>query len=416
MNIPSATAGRLRGRHYLALTMLAIAGLLAACGGSGAAASDSSANGKQPIVIGTDEDSTGPAAPYATVTGATIRDAIAQINDHGGIAGHHVKLIVGNDESDPTKAPSVVRKLISKGADALIMNSGSQSAIQVKSIVKQAKVPMIAPTNLTATIAKPPDNEYAYILANSAGDIGTVYAHAFPKAGIHRVGVLEEDSSAIAGIDKQLLPKLKKAGITIVATEKMSTDATSVTAQVARLKKANPDAVFVTSLGGKLEVLADNTLAKQTPKLPVFSLASIGNQPDIWKQADPGALNGVTYVASISPKNKHSNQLEQFLEKRRGDKFTTLTAYDAQGYDAVQLFKTAMKRAAKSGKIDGESINKQLQTIHDFPASFGQSGFTLSFSTKKHIGTDGLCGLLLRQFGKDNKPGQLRPGYQPKCK
>ena len=58
--------------------------------------------------------------------------------------------------------------------------------------------------------------------------------------------------------------------------------------------------MMVTSLGGAFEVLAQNTLASQLKPRSRFSLASIGNQPDSWKLANPGALNGFVFMGSIN--------------------------------------------------------------------------------------------------------------------
>ena len=40
----------------------------------------------------------------------------------------------------------------------------------------------------------------------------------------------------------------------------------------------------------------------------------------------------------------------------------------------------------------------------------------LSFSATKHLGANGLCGLVLEQFGSNNKPDKAFPQYQPPCK
>ena len=88
----------------------------------------------EPILWGLDEDSTGPGASYSTIAGKTIRDAVDEINEKGGILGRPVKLVIGNDESDPTKAPSVVRKLIDDGATALFTVTATSVHVgQVKS-------------------------------------------------------------------------------------------------------------------------------------------------------------------------------------------------------------------------------------------------------------------------------------------
>jgi branched-chain amino acid transport system substrate-binding protein len=148
------------------------------------------------------------------------------------------------------------------------------------------------------------------------------------------------------------------------------------------------------------------------PDVTRFSLASIGNQPESWDLANAGALEGLIYMASIDPTNPRTQELQEFLEERRDGDYE-MTAYDAQAYDTVQLIKQAIEEA---GSVDDpEALRDAMNSITDYEAHFGQEGFTLSYAEDKHIGTDGLCGLTLMQFGSDNRPDQPWDTYQPPC-
>ncbi|GAA3940559.1 ABC transporter substrate-binding protein [Actinomadura viridis] len=388
---------------FAALPLLAAG---ACASGSGSAGSDDGT-----IVIGMDQDTAGGAAAYASIVGATVKDAVAQINERGGIGGRKLKLIVKSDDNDATKAPTVVRQLLSQGAQALIMNSGGQSVLQVQALLKQQKVPAIAPVNITPGIGDGPNSAYTYSLANPTADFGKVYAEAFKKAGHTKLALFKDDSASIAGMEKALLGPIREAGIQVVATEMAPVDTSDVTAQITRIKRAAPDAMLVAALGGQMEVLVHNTAHQLLPGIDRFSLASIGNQPDLWGQARQGALDRLVFVGSITDDNDRSAELGRFLASRRGGK-AEVTAYDAQAYDAVGMLAKAIEAAGS--KVDGEAINKGLEQVSGYPASFGQKGYTLSFRPGKHSGTDGLCGLILKQF-ENGKPGRQWPTYQPEC-
>ena len=380
-----------------------------------AASGPSPANGGStptgsPIVIGLDEDSTGPGASYSTIAGKTIRNAIDEVNTKGGILGRPVKLIVENDESDPTKTPSVIRKLLDGGAQVLILQSAGAAIVQGKPVVQEAKTIAIAPTSISQTVALAPDADYTYILANPISDFIKVYCGAFKAAGIKTLGLLSDASAVIDGVNKLLLPGLSQC-VNVVANEKAPVDTSDLNAQVARVKDAKPDAVLVSSVGGNFEVLAQNTLFEQMPDVTRFSLASIGNQPDSWKLANPGALHGLIYMASINPSNPRTQELQAFLKPKR-DSNWQLTAYDAQAYDTIQLIKLAIEKA---GGTDKDALLKAMNSISGYKPHFGQEAFTLSYSADKHVGTDGLCGLSLVQFGSNNTPDKPWATYQPPC-
>ncbi|WP_432993589.1 ABC transporter substrate-binding protein [Dactylosporangium sp. CA-233914] len=391
----------------LALTALALAG----CGDK--AGDEKPSNGTAtgtPIIIGLDEDSTGSGASYSTIAGKTIRLAIQDINNKGGVLGRPLQLVVENDESDPTKVPATLQKLASQGAKALFLQSGSAAILQAKSTLTQLGLPAIAPTGVTATLVTPPDNELIYMLANTTNDWAQVYCGAFKAAGISKLGVLTDDTTTIAALDKALFAQM--TCVEFVATEKGAANASDLSAQVARLKNAKPDAVLVTSVGGAFEVLAQNTLGSQMAGTKRFSLASIGNQPSSWKLASPGALNGLIFMGSINTENPRTKDLVKLLQEKNGKDYD-ITAYDAQAWDSVHVLKQAIEKAG--GVDDPKKLNEAIQGIKGYPATFGQANFTLSFGADKHLGADGPCGLSLIEFGSDNKPKGPWATFQPPC-
>jgi branched-chain amino acid transport system substrate-binding protein len=198
----------------------------------------------------------------------------------------------------------------------------------------------------------------------------------------------------------------------LVADETAAVDAADVNAQIAKVKKADPDLVLVSSVGGNFEVLVQNTLAQQLPDVQRFSLASIGNQPDIWKLANPGSLEDLVFMGSIDHDNPRTADLEKKLREWRGDDDYSVTAYDAQAYDSIQILKQAIEEA---GSTDGPAVLEALQGISGYQASFGAENFGISFTQDKHTGADGLCGLVLTHFGADNKPDGAWDQYQPEC-
>ncbi len=379
-------------------------------GPSGAVAATGAPPSGAPIVVGMDLDSTGPGASYSTIAGKTIGYAVDDINKNGGVLGRPLKLVTENDESDPTKTPAIIQKLIGEGAKMLLLQSGGAAVLQAKPTLQRLGIPAISPTSVTATVALPPDNDYSYMLANATSDWAKVYCGAFAKANIHNLAVLTDDTTTLAALDKVLFAAMPC--VTIIDTEKGASAASDLNAQVARLKNAKPDAVLVTSVGGAFEVLAQNTLADQMPTAPRFSLASIGNQPSAWRLANPGALKGLVFMGSINSRNPQTQRLVSFLQARNGSSYQ-VTAYDADGWDAVQLVKKAVEAAG--GAEDPKKLNQAVQSISQYKASFGQPGFTLSYTATKHLGADGLCGLSLIEFGPDNKPSGPWPTYQPPC-
>lgn len=383
--------------------------LLSACGG-GAAGSDN--DDPDTIVLGEITDTSGGASAYAPYTSVGMQLAIDEINEAGGIDGKQLELISESDGSDTTQTPTLMRRLIEDGADVIMMNSGSASAIAGKSVCVEEQILCVASTNLSADIIEPPNADNIYILGPTSAGIGESFAAGMQEAGFSKLAVIADDVPTIQGYVPALVGAITEAGLTQVAEEKVAPDASDVSAQIARVKASAPDVVLVMSLGGQTEALVQNALHAQLPDVQRFSLASIGNQPTTWELADEGALEGLVFAGSVDATNTRTSDFAAKLAEVGGE-FSALTAYGVQGYDSVYLVKEALSMAED---IDDKSTyNAAFQQVSGYEATYGQDGFTLSYAADKHVGSDGNCGLVLATFGPDNKPGEPWPVYQPGC-
>jgi branched-chain amino acid transport system substrate-binding protein len=404
--------------------VLAISGLAACSSSKSSSSSSSSAGGgassggasspsfSGTITLGMVDDTSGGASAYSPYAAEGIQLAVDDINKAGGIMGKQVKLETQSDGSVTTTTPTIVRQLISDGASAIILDSGSASSVAAKPVCASANILCVAPANLSEAITTPPGADNMWILGPTSGGIGQVFAAAMGKIGTKRLAVVADDTPTITGYVPSLVSAITATGIQQVDLEKIPTTASDVSAQIARVKASNPDAVLVMSLGGQTEIVEEDALAQALPNVQRFTLASIVNQPTTWALADKGALKGLVGIGSIDTANPRTKTFADELTKA-GGKYSTLTAYQPQGYDGVYLIKAAIEAAG--GTSDVSKINTAFASITKYQAHYGRSDFTLSFSSTKHVGSDGNCGIVLTQFDASNKPTITWPTYQPTC-
>jgi branched-chain amino acid transport system substrate-binding protein len=110
----------MRKAHGVAGLVLALTAAMtfAACGGKSSSSSTSAAS-KGPIVIGVTSEKTGP-APILGNESIGISKAAAYINQHGGILGRQVKLVIHDNAGDPSKAVSDVRTFSQQGVKVML--------------------------------------------------------------------------------------------------------------------------------------------------------------------------------------------------------------------------------------------------------------------------------------------------------
>lgn len=365
-----------------------------------------------PIVVGLDEDSTSAGAAYSMVTAEAVRDTVDKINSEGGVLGRPLEVVVGNSESDPTKGSAVARSLIEKGAVAIFLTAGSASSIQMKPLLQSEQVIGIAPTSTSADLVKAPDAEYVFTLAPSAAAWAPTYCGAFEAAKIETVGVLVESTPSLATLNDALITNGITKCVDVVATETAAPDSTDVTAQVTKLKNAEPDAILSSTSGGSFEILIQNTLAQVTPDTQKFTVQAIANQPDEWRTANAGALEGLVALASVDLTNPRTKEAIDFFTETRGEDFQ-VTGFDLQAYDAVYLLKEAIESA---GTVDDPAkIKDAMNATDDYEPHFGGEDFRLTFTADKHNGATGDCGVVLAEFTAKNQLGDPWPTFQPSC-
>ncbi|WCO67823.1 ABC transporter substrate-binding protein [Iamia majanohamensis] len=406
-----------RSKNLVALLAIAILSL-AACGSADDATSSPIPGGGgdapdgEPIIVGIDEDSTSAGAAYSQTTARALRDTIAKINEEGGILDRPVEVVTGNSESDPTKAPAVARSLIDQGAVAIFLTAGSAASIQMKPVLQDQQIISLAPTASNPDLIAQPDADYVYTVAPSSSTWPPIYCGAFETMGVERVAVLTENSSTISSLNEFIVDEGISECVDVVAVEAADTDATDVTAQATRVKDADPDAILVSSSGGSFEVLVQNTLEQVVPDVPRFTLATLANQPEEWRVANAGALEGLLALASIDITNERTQEAIDYFESVNGDDFV-ITGFDAQAYDAAYLLKEAIESA---GTVDDpEAIQEAMNQIEDYEPHSGLSDFRISFGPDKHNGPDGICGYLLAGFTADNELGEPADVYEATC-
>lgn len=92
---------------------------LAACGGKSSSGGSTSGGDKGPITIGVTSEKTGP-APILGNESIGIAKAAQYINQHGGIMGRQIKLVIHDNAGDPSKAVSDVRTFASQGIKVML--------------------------------------------------------------------------------------------------------------------------------------------------------------------------------------------------------------------------------------------------------------------------------------------------------
>jgi len=203
---------------------------------------------------------------------------VEMINKAGGVNGRPLQLVMYDDQSSPEVGTRVAQRLIASDGVIALMGTGTATVSgAVSSVANKEKIPAIIQSGYELS-------EKETFTFNNAHK--TDYAMKrplayFAKKGINKLALLmpigplgEIGSTTI----RDYAPGLK---ITILGEEKFDIKAPDVTAQLAKLRTLNPQAVFSFCTGEPAALVARNMAQMGMGNIPL--VVSHGN-------ASPGFL------------------------------------------------------------------------------------------------------------------------------
>ncbi len=304
------------------------------------------------------------------------------INEAGGINKRPLKLVIYDDQSSPEQAAKIAQRLISKdNAIAIIGTASVPISGAVASLANKNSIPAIIGSGYEVN---PEKDRFVFNTAHKTDFAVARPFQYFKEKGITKlallmpIGSLGELGSALA---RKYAPSY---GITIVGEEKFDVKAPDVTAQLAKLKTLNPQAVFSFCTGEPAALVARN-MAQMNMNIPV--LVSHGN-------ANPGFLRLVSNVnipiivpagraaaPDAIPDSDPCKKVIADFNKRHIAKFKEpANYYSAEMVDAIAIIAEALKTTKGA---TGEKLRDSIENMKNF---VGMQG-VYNFSPNDHHGT-----------------------------
>jgi branched-chain amino acid transport system substrate-binding protein len=224
-------------KKYLRTVLFAIF----ACGAPLAPAQDA-------YVIGVSAAMTGPgAATYAPVVEA-MQAYLAHVNEKGGINGKPVRVIVQDNQAEPSKAAADAKKLLSQDKVILLINTSlSSTYAPMVAEAKRANVPLYYAGAVCPKDTYPPADPVQFCSTAFGANLDSQASLAFIKGAASepvRLG-LAAMAIPIARAEIEYAENLSRTlGMTPVDKEITPPPAPDYTPFATKLKDANPNWVF----------------------------------------------------------------------------------------------------------------------------------------------------------------------------
>ncbi len=324
----------------------------------------------EPIKLGAFFALSGPAAHIGTPTKLVADMVVDQINKGGGINSRPIELIIGDTESDPAKAASIAKKFIfTDKVAAIIGPTSTAEGMNVKKIVEEAGVPTFMTVGGDPVIMGGEKlGSFNYVFKSpqrSSTAVKKLFGYLKDKK-LTTVGLL----TASDAFGKDGLVWLEKLapdfGITFVAKESFGPSDIDMTAQLTKIKNADPQALVVWTIGPAGAIVAKNK-AQLGVKVPLFQCHG---QPDpkyieLAGKASEGDRMPATKLmaaAQLPDSDPQKKVIQEFIRLYKDvyhyDNQFPINTHSGYAWDAINIVTNAMKKAGTDPKALRNAIEQ----------------------------------------------------------
>jgi branched-chain amino acid transport system substrate-binding protein len=316
------------------------------------------------LKIGVSAPLSGDIAGLGRSTKNAVLLAQEEINAKGGVriggAMKKVTFIIDDDENKPESTATVFQKLINQDKVVAIIGSQSSKCSNAGApIAESAGIPQLTPWSTNPNVTK--GKKYVFracFVDTYLGSVLARFAKNKLKAGTSAV-LYDVASDANKGIAEVYRDEFAKVGGKIVGFETYNTNDKDFSAQLSKIKAANPDVLFLPNYFNEVPLQV-----QQARKLGL-TCRIIGN--DAWDNPELITLGGKdmegTYFANHYSPDVDRPASREFIAKYKKKFNSQVDAAAALTYDSVYLLVNAIERA---GKADPKAIRDALAATKDF--------------------------------------------------
>lgn len=305
------------------------------------------------IKIGVVLSETGPAASLGIPEKKTIELFPKEI------AGQKIDYIFMNDGSDPTGAVKATKKLIDEDKVAVIIGSSiTPNSLAMVDVVGGAKVPNISLAAGRSIVYPVEGNKkWVFNTPQTTGLMARAVVRNMVQNNIKTVAYIGFDDAYGEDWYNNFAAACKAAGIDIVANERYSRTATSVTGQALHILAAKPQAVLI-GASGTPAALPERTLKQVGFKGQIYQTHGVANADFLRVcgadcngtilPVSPGVV--AAQLPANSPIKQSAMKYAQTYEAAYGK--NQLSQFSANAWDAGTLLEHAIPVALKSAQPD----------------------------------------------------------------
>lgn len=345
---------------------------------------------KDDIVVGLVAAQSGPFALAGESIQRGLEVAIDEVNDGGGLlSGRKLRLVVRNDEGNPSKGTAAARELIEHQKAAVVFGGPhSPVSLAMLPVFHELTTPYMG-VFAAATKIIQNDQQPNYMFRVSACDDlvdSSLTNYCVTTLSKSTPGLILENTPWGESNEFGLRKHMQARSARLAGVEKFNVGDTDMTAQLLRLREAKADClVMIANAPDGAQILRG--LAKIDWDVPVISHWGVGGGRFPELAGDRAGL--VKFVQTYSFFGKPSPMGERVIERMKkkynikGPEDITVPVAVANSYDALHILAKAITMA---GSTKGPEVRDSLEKVESHQGLI--KFYRRPFTPEKHDALD----------------------------
>lgn len=369
----------------VATAVAGLAMLVSACGSAAKpapttpapASGGNAAASKTPYTINLVLGLTGQAATLADTEKTALDIFTKNLNAHGGINGHPLKLNIQDDENNPKISVQLMQQLFAKQVPVVLGPTLGQTAAPDTQIF--LKGPTVDYT-LTPAFPPPPFGSYAFSAALSFPSAAKATLNYVESKGWTKIAFLNSTDTTGKSADAAFQAALKMPeykNLDVVTWQHFDVNAVSVSAQMSVIQAAKPQVLISFATGTPLGTVVQGAINANLQQ-PIIT--DDGNMTyaefNTLRAMPPGGLfisSGAWDAASVLPPGPEKTAVENFLNLMKANGIKPDVG-DVLPWDPISIVVDAIKKYGVNAT--GQQIHSYIEGLTNYPGVMGVYDFS----------------------------------------
>lgn len=339
------------------VTMVVVAGLFfVGCGGPKVSPT---------LKIGVVAPLTGDAATFGNNVRKGAELALEEAKKRGDLKGIAVEILSEDSKGEAKSGVAAMNKLATVDqVVAVVDDCVSSVALAIVPLANQHQIPIVSAGSTNPKLSGM--SKYFYRVWNSDAEEGVFSArYAVTSLGLKKAAILYINNDYGKGLSDVFGREFKARGGAVVLVDTFDQGASTFRSQLAKVKAASPDCVYVVGYSSDLPILLKQLREAAITATVIGTVTA--EDPVIVKGAG-AAAEGVVYPFPKEPFGSTVTQFRQAYEAKFGEK--PGLASDT-GYDSAAVILECIRHGARTGP----EIQAALATTKGFRGASGEITF-----------------------------------------